>query len=52
MFDFGWGTHTFSGCATIICTSMKMPGTPLETQERMGAPGADQRGIVSPEDIM
>ena len=29
---------TFSGCATIMWQSIKMPGTPLDTQDRMGAP--------------
>lgn len=34
---------TFSGSATIMWQSMNMPGTPLETQERIGAPGGTLR---------
>jgi len=29
---------TFSGCATIMWQSMNIPGTPFDTQDRMGAP--------------
>ena len=30
--------RTFSGSETIMWQSMKIPGTPLDTHERMGAP--------------
>ena len=39
------GARTFSGCDTIIWQSMKMPGTPLDTQARMGAPIAYMRTV-------
>lgn len=41
----GGCARTFSGCETIMWQSMKMPGTPLDTQARMGAPLAYMRTI-------
>jgi hypothetical protein len=33
-----WKYPTFSGCDTIIWQSINIPGTPLETEARMGGP--------------